>query len=151
MKNALRSNLLEDTTQSLLLITQKYQNSKIEITDRMIEMYDKIRERLNQRKSGQVIEEEKKEEKNEEKEKNKEEKNSQNNIISLFEDLNNHDEDNDLSEELTSLSLYQQKKSKQYQIILMRVKLIRFQLTSKALQVYLCLKMASNLKKMNEI
>ena len=112
MKNALRSNLLEDTTQSLLLITQKYQNSKIEITDRMVEMYDKIRERLNQRKSGQVVEEEKKEEKNEEKEKNKEEKNSQNNIICLFEDLNNHDEDNDLFEELTSLSLYQQKKIK---------------------------------------
>jgi len=56
-----------------------------------------------------VIEEEKKEEKNEEKEKNKEDNNSQNNIISLFEDLNNH-EDNDLSEELTTLSLYQQKK-----------------------------------------
>ena len=58
-----------------------------------------------------MIEEEKKEEKNEEKEKNKEDNNSQNNIISLFEDLNNHDEDNDLSEELTTLSLYQQKKN----------------------------------------
>ena len=52
VKNALRSNLLEETTQSLLLIAQKYQNNEIEVSDTMVELYNKMKEKLNRRKSG---------------------------------------------------------------------------------------------------
>jgi len=56
VKNALRSNLIEETTQALILISEKYQDNPIEISEKMIEKYNKIIERLNQRKSLQKVE-----------------------------------------------------------------------------------------------
>ena len=53
VKNVLRSNLLEETTQSLLYIAQRYQNNEIEVSESMVEMYNNIKEKLNRRKSGE--------------------------------------------------------------------------------------------------
>jgi len=53
IKNNLRSNIKEETLQSLLLITQKYQNQKeIVIPKKIIQAYDIMKQTLTQRKSN---------------------------------------------------------------------------------------------------
>jgi len=52
IKNVFRSNLLENTTQALLLIAQEYENKDIEISVEMVEGFKKIRKELSQRKSN---------------------------------------------------------------------------------------------------
>ena len=53
IKNHLRSNLKEETLQSLLLISQKYQEEEISIPEEFLEVYDQKKKALNQRKSNQ--------------------------------------------------------------------------------------------------
>ena len=54
IKSLLRSSLQEDTVQSLLLIAQEYQDvDEIEIPQKLIEAYHRVRYTLNKRKSGE--------------------------------------------------------------------------------------------------
>ena len=55
IKSNIRSNSQESTTQSLLLIIQKYQNKLIVIDDDMVEEYEAIKSALNVRKSNHRI------------------------------------------------------------------------------------------------
>ena len=50
VKKAIRSNLEEKTTQSLILIAQEFGEKPIAITEKMLNLYHQAKEALNKRK-----------------------------------------------------------------------------------------------------
>jgi len=51
VKNLLRSSLREETTQSLMIISQEFRDKPIVITQEMLTLYEKIKSELNSRKT----------------------------------------------------------------------------------------------------